>query len=84
MRPVVIARDGFPIDDARARAQAGQRIDDQREATGEIIARSAIEAPQPSPPPLNIDKLKEVMLLAYHDGDYDGDVAAVFARACLC
>jgi hypothetical protein len=44
--PVIIARDRFPIDDARARAQAqaGQRIDNQREATSEIIARSAIEA----------------------------------------
>jgi hypothetical protein len=28
----------------RARAQAGQRIDDQREATGEIIAKPAMEA----------------------------------------
>jgi hypothetical protein len=40
---VVIARDSFSIDDAGARAQAGQRLDDQREAMGEVIARTAIE-----------------------------------------
>ena len=39
----VIAGDGFAIDDARPRAQMGQRIDDQREAAGEIVARAAIE-----------------------------------------
>src|SRR5262249_10210397 len=39
-----------------------------------------LHIPQPPPPPLNIDKVKEVML-AYHDGDYDGDVAAVFTAA---
>jgi HAD superfamily, subfamily IIIB (Acid phosphatase) len=36
--------------------------------------------PQPPPPPLNIDKVKEV-LLAYQAENYDGDVAAVFATA---
>jgi hypothetical protein len=41
--PVVIARDGFPIDDARARAQANQSLHDQREAMGEIIAGAAVE-----------------------------------------
>ncbi len=40
---VVIAGDSFAVDDAGARAQAGQRLDDQREATGEIIARAAVE-----------------------------------------
>src|SRR5262249_54020959 len=35
---VVIAGDSFAIDDAGARAQACQRLDDQREATGEIVA----------------------------------------------
>src|SRR5438445_10022453 len=40
---VVIASDRFAIDDAGARAQAGQRLDDQRKATGEIIARTAVE-----------------------------------------
>ena len=40
---VVIASDSFAIDDAGARAQAGQSIDDQRKATGEIIARTAVE-----------------------------------------
>src|SRR5262249_26766459 len=31
------------IDDAGARAQPGERINDQREATGEVIARAAVE-----------------------------------------
>jgi hypothetical protein len=43
-------------------------------------AEPHLHIPRPPPPPLNIDKLKELML-AYHDGDYDGDVAAVFAAA---
>ena len=40
---VVIAGDRFAIDDAGARAQASQRFDDQREAMGEVIARTAVE-----------------------------------------
>ncbi len=40
---VVIASDSFASDDAGARAQAGQRLDDQREATREVIAGAAIE-----------------------------------------
>jgi len=40
---VVIARDGFAIDDARARAQAGERFDNQREAASHVIAGAAIE-----------------------------------------
>src|SRR5262245_33312449 len=39
---VVIAGDSFSVD-AGARAQAGERINDQREATGEVIARTAVE-----------------------------------------
>jgi acid phosphatase len=39
-----------------------------------------LHVPQAPPPPLNIDKIKDV-LLAYQAGDYDGDVAAVFAAA---
>jgi hypothetical protein len=35
--------DSFPIDDAGARAQACQRLDDKREATGEVVAGTAIE-----------------------------------------
>src|SRR6516165_6631737 len=31
------------VDDARARAQAGQRLHDQREAMDEIVARTTIE-----------------------------------------
>jgi len=41
---VVIASHRFAIDDAGARAQARQRLDDQRKAAGEVIAGSAIEA----------------------------------------
>src|SRR5262245_14451513 len=40
---VVVAGDSFAIDDAGARAQAGQCLNDQREATGEVIARTAVE-----------------------------------------
>src|SRR5262249_19373229 len=40
---VVSASDSLTIDDARARAQAGQRLDDQREAAGEVIAGPAVE-----------------------------------------
>src|SRR5262249_45237516 len=40
---VVIAGDSFTIDDAGARAQAGQRLDNEREAVGEVIARTAVE-----------------------------------------
>src|SRR6516162_7512253 len=40
---IVIAGDSFAIDDARARAQARQRLDNQREAMGEVIARTAVE-----------------------------------------
>ena len=36
--------------------------------------------PQPPPPPLNIDKVKD-LLLAYQSSEYEGDVAAVFATA---
>jgi acid phosphatase len=39
-----------------------------------------VRVPQAPAPPLNIDKVKEV-LLAYQAKDYDGDVAAVFAAA---
>ena len=40
---VVIAGDSFTVDDAGARAQAGERINDQREAAGEVIARTTVE-----------------------------------------
>src|SRR5262249_49431849 len=40
---VVIAGNSFAIDDAGARAQAGERINDQRETAGEVVARTAIE-----------------------------------------
>jgi hypothetical protein len=40
---VLVAAHGLAVDDTRARAQAGQRLDDQREAMGEVIARTAVE-----------------------------------------
>ena len=40
---VVIAGDSFAVDDARVRAQACQRLDDQREAAGEIVARTVVK-----------------------------------------
>src|SRR6516225_8882591 len=40
---VVIAGDSSAIDDARARAQACQRLNDQREATGQVVARTTVE-----------------------------------------
>ena len=39
-----------------------------------------LHIPQPPPPPLNVDKVKD-SLLAYQPGEYEGDVAAVFAAA---
>src|SRR5262249_53246144 len=45
----VIAGVSFAVDDARARAQPGERINDQREATGKVIAGPAVE-----PHPLTI------------------------------
>jgi hypothetical protein len=41
---VVVASNRLPIDDAGARVQPGERINDQREATSEVIARTAVEA----------------------------------------
>jgi hypothetical protein len=41
--PVVIASDGFAIDDARPRAQAGERLGNQREAASHVIALAAVE-----------------------------------------
>src|SRR5262245_17446842 len=40
---VVIAGDSFAVDDAGPRAQAGQRLDNHREAVGEVVARTAVE-----------------------------------------
>jgi hypothetical protein len=40
---VVIASDRFAVDNAGARAQARQRLDDQREAMGEVVARTTKE-----------------------------------------
>jgi len=41
---VVIAGDSLAVDNAGARAQVCQRPDNQRETTGKVIARTAIEA----------------------------------------
>ena len=43
----LIAGDGLAVDDAGARAQACQRLDDQWEAASEVVARTAVE---PHPP----------------------------------
>jgi len=40
---IVIASDSLTVDDAGARAQPGERINDQRETAGEVIARTTIE-----------------------------------------
>jgi len=40
---VVIAGNSFAVDDARAGAQPGERINDQRKAIGEVIARTTIQ-----------------------------------------
>jgi hypothetical protein len=40
---IVIAGNRLAIDDARARAQPSERLNDQREAMGEVIARTAIQ-----------------------------------------
>src|SRR5262245_8167344 len=40
---VVIAGDSFAVDNAGARAQACQRLDDQREAVGEVVAWTTIK-----------------------------------------
>src|SRR5262249_34147837 len=40
---VVVASDSFAVEDAGPRAQAGQRLDDQRKAVGEVIAGAAKE-----------------------------------------
>src|SRR4029450_10630288 len=40
---VVIAGDSFAIDNAGARARASQCLDNEREATGKVIAGTAIE-----------------------------------------
>src|SRR6516165_2321511 len=40
---VVIAGNSLAIDDAGARAQACQRLDDQWEAASEVVARTAVE-----------------------------------------
>src|SRR5262249_56978541 len=40
---VVIAGDSFAVDDAGAQAQPEERINDQRKAVGQVIARTAVE-----------------------------------------
>jgi len=39
----IVACHRFPVDDAGPRAQPGERLDDQREAVGQVIARPAVE-----------------------------------------
>jgi hypothetical protein len=40
---VVAAAHRLAVDDAGARTQAGERLDDQREAVGQVVARAAVE-----------------------------------------
>ena len=40
---VVIAGDSFAVDNAGTRTQPGKRINDQREAAGEVITRTAVK-----------------------------------------
>ena len=40
---VVVAADRLAVDDAGARAQPSQRLDDQGEAVGQVVARTAVE-----------------------------------------
>jgi hypothetical protein len=40
----VSLRHRLAVDDTRARAQAGERRDDQREAVGQVIAGPAVES----------------------------------------
>src|SRR5215831_2272319 len=61
---VVIAGDSLAVDNAGARAQLGERINDQREAAGEVIARTAVEPhsravlPRDSPEAVVLDLLQ--------------------------
>ena len=40
---VVVASDRLAVDDARVRLEQRQRLDDEREAPGQIVARPAVE-----------------------------------------
>jgi hypothetical protein len=40
---VIVAAHRLAVDDAGARAQAGEGLDNQREAVGQVISRAAIE-----------------------------------------
>src|SRR2546423_6997434 len=40
---VLVAAHGLAVDDTRARAQPGERLDDQREAVGQVVAGAAVE-----------------------------------------
>src|SRR4051812_13991415 len=46
--PVIATSDRFPIYDARSRWKACKRLDNEREAIGEIVTRPAVE-PHPLP-----------------------------------
>jgi hypothetical protein len=41
--PILSARHSFPVDNAGARAQPGERLDDKRKAPGQVIARPAVQ-----------------------------------------
>jgi len=46
--PVVTARHRLAVDDAGARAQPSEGLDDEREALGQVIARPAVELHPPA------------------------------------
>jgi hypothetical protein len=75
---VVIAGDCLAVDDARARAQVRHRLNDQREAVGEIISRTAVEAH-----PWAIfpgDNPKSIMLISCSHWLPDGSLSVLVGR----
>jgi hypothetical protein len=76
---VVVAGDDFPVDDAGARAQACQRLDDQREATGEVIARTAIE-PHTRAPVLRATMRKPSCLISCSHWLPEGSLSVLVGR----
>src|SRR6516164_5647445 len=76
---VVIASDSFAIDDAGARTQASQSIDDQRKATGEIIARAAVEPHSRALLPSN--NPKAMCLISCRHWPPDGSFVVLMGKA---
>jgi hypothetical protein len=79
---VIVAGDRLAVDDAGARAQANQRLDDQREAVGQVVAGAAIE-PQRSWPSLKTSFLPCASVTLYARVARDSAEAAVRARGVM-